>query len=53
MKKIYIAPETVDVKIETANMIALSGNLDSTKSIDSYDDFGSRGSGGWDWDEEE
>ena len=48
MKKRYISPETVAVKMETANMIALSGTLDSGQKINSSDDFGARGGGGWD-----
>jgi len=41
MKK-YIMPQIEVIKIETAQMIALSGTLDSTQSITSSDDFGAR-----------
>ena len=51
MKKRYISPETVAVKMETANMIALSATL-STQQIESSDDFGARGGGGG-WDDED
>ena len=50
MKKTYINPQIQVVKIATAAMIALSGTLDSTKSITSSDDFGARDS---DFDDEE
>jgi hypothetical protein len=52
MKKRYNSPKTVTVKIETANMIAVSGTLDGTQSIKSSDDFGSRRSG-WEDDDYE
>ena len=39
------------VKMETVNMIAVSGTL-STQSINSSDDFGARGSSGA-WDDED
>lgn len=52
MKKIYISPETVAVKMETANMVAVSGTLDSGQKINSSDDFGARGGGGG-WDDED
>lgn len=52
MKKRYNSPKTVTVKIEVANMIALSGILDEEQRIDNSDDFGSRRSG-WEDDDYE
>lgn len=52
MKKRYISPNTETIQIETTRMIALSGELDNTKSINSSDGFGSRGGGDF-WDDEE
>lgn len=42
MKKEYINPHIEVLKIETAQMIAVSGGLDTTPSnkIDNPDDFG-------------
>ncbi|MBQ9203395.1 MAG: hypothetical protein IJ155_04040 [Prevotella sp.] len=40
--KRYIMPQIEVIKIETAQMIALSGTLDSTQSITNSDDFGAR-----------
>lgn len=54
MKKRYICPNTETIQIETNQMIALSGELDSTKNINRSEDFGSRGGGGfWDDDDDE
>lgn len=52
MKKEYINPELTVVKLETAKMIALSFEMDTTeeKEIKNSDDFGARE---YDFDEDE
>jgi len=50
MKKEYINPKLCIVKIETAKMIALSGILDTTQTIENSDEFGARE---YDFDEDE
>ena len=42
MKKKYSNPLVEVIKIETAQMIAVSATLDGTQSITSSDDFGAR-----------
>jgi len=52
MKKNYITPKTAFFAISTAQMIALSGDLNRNQSITKSDDFGSRRGGSWDDDED-
>ena len=42
MKKTYINPELMVVKIETQGMLALSGGLDTATDITDPNEFGSR-----------
>ena len=42
MKKTYINPELIVVKIETQGMLALSGGLDTATEITNPEGFGSR-----------
>ena len=42
MKKTYINPELIVVKIETQGMLALSGGLDTATEITEPEGFGSR-----------
>lgn len=42
MKKTYINPELIVVKIETQGMLALSGGLDTATEITNPEEFGSR-----------
>ena len=42
MKKTYINPELMVVKIQTQGMLALSGGLDTTTEITDPNTFGSR-----------
>ena len=51
MKKTYFAPETKILTVEINQMICVSGELDTTKSIKSPSGFGSRGDSSWDDDE--
>ncbi len=53
MKKIYINPEIVVVRLTTHKLIAVSGELDGSKSITSSDDFASRKYDFWDDEEDE
>jgi len=48
MKKLYQTPQISVVLMTTTNMIALSGELDGSKTINSSDAFGSRGGDSWD-----
>ena len=47
MKKKYIIPQVDIIRISTMQMIALSGILDDTQTINKSDDVGSR-EGGFD-----
>lgn len=42
MKKTYINPELMVVKIQTQGMLALSGGLDTATEITDPEEFGSR-----------
>ena len=42
MKKTYINPELMVVKIQTQGMLALSGGLDTATEITNPEEFGSR-----------
>lgn len=54
MKKTYIAPNAVAIKIETVGMMAasLQGRLDSTQNITTSDGFGAH-DGDADWEDDE
>ena len=47
MKKKYIIPQVDIIHISTMQMIALSGTIDDTQTINKSEDFGSR-EGGFD-----
>ena len=53
MKKKYFTPQTTAATIRPAKMIALSGEINTSKSITNSDDFGSRRGRAWDDDDEE
>ena len=53
MKKIYINPEIVVVRLTTHKLIALSGQLDGAQEITRSDDFASRKYDFWDDEEDE
>lgn len=48
MKKIYYAPKTVIVNVQLQQMVALSAELDSTRSITTSGGFGAREGDFWD-----
>lgn len=53
MRKIYIAPETTEVKIGVCRMVCASdGTLDKTQTIEDESSFGSRRGDSF-WDDEE
>lgn len=53
MKKKYLNPQTTVIAVATTQIIAGSpqGTLDNNQSITNSDDFGSRGDGGWDYED--
>lgn len=51
MKKIYNAPNTIVVKIQSHPLMQISANMDSGQSITSSSGFGARGGSGWDDDD--
>ena len=50
MKKIYNAPNTIVVKIQSHPLMQVSANM-SDQSITSSSGFGARGGSGWDDDD--
>ena len=55
MKKTYISPKTMEVKIGICRMVCASdGTLDKTQTIERESDFGARRGGSlWDDDDED
>ena len=52
MKKIYISPALLCVHVEPSATLAISTLYDSTKTVVSDDDIGTKDQGDWDeWDD--